>query len=257
MEIHEFMINKNGELSQPAQQLPIIREHIESIPETKAVFRLRHIDDISVSRIREKHLEFLGAWSVPDYFDRRTEYKGTTYVNPNYVHSSYYSDMTLRCGCGGLITRSMGDGNRGLDRENEHTDDCKLYQRHRKKAELLEHSYDKIVQLGKIGWSSREIADRFDISNSVVCGQLDRHDEKFNDLKAEFRKLASNTYSFLVNARGISADKVADVYGYSKNHIRHLRREYGSEDYSDVFDKYSGGPTDRFSCDGSTLVKVR
>lgn len=258
MKIHEFMVNTDGELSESAKALPTIREHLEKIPKTKAFFRLSHVDEeITVSRIRPRVMEFLGAWEVPDWCDRRSSNKtGKRYVNPNYVHAPMYTDLRRECSCGAVITRSFQENATGIERENVHDDEtCFVCQRRRLKKEIREESYKEIVRLAKLGWRAKEIGNRLACSEKVVKYTLYKNDLTIIDLREEFHRKAANTYTFLVNARNVDRGKVAGAYGIAPSHIRKWRREYdlcGPCEYD-----IEVAQADRFTYPDSKVVRVR
>ena len=78
-DVHEFLLNTDGELKESMRKLPEIREFIDGLPETASTFRLKQIDGLYQPNFEDIHLEFLHSWRLHEIYAPSSE---RVYVNP-------------------------------------------------------------------------------------------------------------------------------------------------------------------------------
>lgn len=217
MKMHKFLIDKNGDLTKAAQSLPKVRDYLDRIPVTKATFKLSDIDiEVNRSRMHPICLEFCQSWEIPDHY---TNFYGNRFVNPENPHASTHTDMALKCDCGAMVTRN-GQSDLGLNRENEHADDCPLYVRHEMRADILRESYFMLTRLYILGWTAKDIGRRFGVRQRTVTRQVERRGLSNGELRDQYRTVAANTFCYLTRECEYSNQKVADIYGEDESVLR-------------------------------------
>jgi len=122
-----------------------IREHIESLPDTSATFRLKNIRDglnKQHAHIQSGVMKLMGSWEVPKELSNND---GRVFVNPSYQHSQHYSDALVTCECGIPVLReSFGPDEKQPAHHQEHKDDCTKINRLDAQKRLLENRRDII-----------------------------------------------------------------------------------------------------------------
>lgn len=222
---HDFLVDAEYGLSRPARQLPLVREHIEGLPETKGTFMLTDIDGVQPQFFEPVHVEFVKSWPVHEIYDTADQ-RSTRFVNPNYVHAHTFTDLVVECACGAEFTRNYEDGRNALQKEHEHHDDCMAFHRLRARAEMLEQRYAYMQRLGWLGWKGTDIAPRIG-SQSDYMGPLARDfNLSLRDCYDKYREAAGMTYKHLVVEHGEDAEHVAEVYGHARSTILRWAKEY-------------------------------
>lgn len=224
-EFHDFLLKKDGGLSEPAKKLPDIRRYIDGMPETKATFLLSQVPGVEPSGLRRVHCEFVGSWQLHRRYKDR-EYAPARFVNPRYVHREKFMDMIVTCECGAVFSEISGVGMNGLGDESEHREDCLPQYRMEARSRLYEEVYERILRLTRIGWWGPDLAPRIACSPASVRDRCRSFDLRLRDLRDEFRRIAGNTYIFLVQENGVSSRKLADVYDHTPSSLREWAREY-------------------------------
>lgn len=226
---HEFLIDANGGLSRAARQMPIVREYINSLPETAATFRLsgddEMLDDVQGQFFEDIHLEFLKAWPVHKMY-ASSKQRGKRYVNPHYVHSHTYSDVVVECACGATFTRNYDDGENALQQAHKHSEDCLPFYRLRARGEMLERRYENMLHLGWLGWKGTDMAPRFG-SKKDYMGSLARDfNLNLRECYNEYRQAAARTYKHLVVNHDVAVSEVAEVYDHAPSTMTRWAQKY-------------------------------
>lgn len=224
MTIHEFLVDTDGCLGEAAEHVIDIRNYIESLPETSATFKLKDIPNIYPSRVRVEHIEFAKSWLIPPRF---TEGKSFLCVNPTAKFAHRYTDITADCRCGSTVARKYNTDTPALDGVTEHADDCMKFYRQHTRADLSERRYDETMRLTKIGWGRHELGRRFACEPSQVNAMVNQYGVNFGDLRDEFRRIAANTYCYFVRERGYGGQKIADIYGYTRDTLARWINKHG------------------------------
>lgn len=230
---HAFMIPKKGGLHPSASFIPVVRDLAESLPETRAMFRLTESDAISESRASHfgpGHVALAGVWPVPDRFGGSSR-PGQAYVNPNHVHAARYADAATRCECGAVVARVWRDP-RSADEAvgTEHADDCKPQWRHRAYAEIHEKREAALRRLGPLGWDRRSFGPRFGCPGDDSVKRVpEKYGVSWMRMKDEYRRLAANTFE-LATSQGASTKAVAEAYGHAPNTLRRWVDEFGGSE---------------------------
>lgn len=232
---HDFLFTESGDLHRDARHIPAIRKHIDGLPETKATFKPKRIDDVPTGHALSIFLEFVGAWPIADIYDLGG---GRKFINPNYCHRHQYSDLVVQCACGAKLSRSYEDGGNTLRDEHEHSNDCKPYQRLRARAEMSERRESYIRRLTALGWTGTDIAPRLGVDRNTMGGICDRLGFTLQERRTVYRRRAGNSYRYAVSELGVDAAKMTNIYGHERGTLNTWVNEYG--DYSTPDDKASG-----------------
>lgn len=225
MKMHKFLLDQNSNLTMAAESLPMVHNHLESLPKTKATFTLSDTG-VPQCKMYPIHLEFCKSWEVPGFY---TAYQVNRYVNPDYAHASMYTDMAERCDCGALVTRT-DKSHIGLHRENDHEDDCPLYRKCEVRADILRRSYFMITRLMMLGWRAPDIGKRFGVGKKAIIRQIERRGVSHKELRDEYRRVTANTFCYLIREKGHSNQKIADIYGMKKRAIESWASKYADHD---------------------------
>jgi len=136
---HNFMVTRpSAGGTHPIELAANVRDGIETMPESKAMFRLRDVLDdggrATAGLADYRVVELAGAWPVPDAFATGND---TRWVNPTYTHARYYSDAVARCACGAVRLHKHDAGESPLDDHmTRHADDCPVDARLRTRARI-------------------------------------------------------------------------------------------------------------------------
>ena len=222
-EMHEFLLTTDGELQPVMQKLPQIRNFIDELADTAATFRLKQIEDIYQPNFDNVHLEFLKSWPVHEVYAPVNE---RVYVNPNYVHAHTYTDMIVECECGTKLSRNYEDANNALRAEHNHTDSCLPHYRLEARADMTKQRYETMWYLGSLGWKGSDMAARFGSKPSSMGVLADRFNTDLRTVYEQYRRVAGNTYTYLVQDRGESASEIAEIYGHAQSTMTRWAKQY-------------------------------
>lgn len=228
VEMHEFLLNADGELKDAMLNLPRVRDFIDDLPETASTFRLKQIDDIYQPNFEDVHLEFCKSWRLHDVYSPQSE---RVYVNPNHVHVHSYSDLAVECECGARFTRNYEDDHNSLRDEHSHSDDCLPHYRLESRAEMTRKRCQMMKRLGKLGWKGSDMAPRFGAQESMMGALADQFNTTLREVYGEYRRIAGNTYIHLVTEKGESSKDVAEVYGHARSTMTRWAQEYADLEY--------------------------
>lgn len=224
VDVHEFLIDKNGELTRYGEVVPTIREYIANRPKTCAMFELNYIDDLDNTTIPTEALELAGSWLVPDTLIQGGTNTRRKFANPNYEHAHRLTDIVVRCDCGALISQCYDDARfTNLDVEHDH-DGCKKYHRLEARAKLLRRRESVARRVtSRFGWTTRETAARLGMEYHTLTTNLG---VEIGELRKEFLRTSGNTYALLTQNDDVSAGDVAEIYGVSSKAMRKRAREH-------------------------------
>ena len=228
-EMHTFLLDANGTLHEPSKRLPNIREYIEELPETAATFRLKQVDGIYQPNFDDVHLEFCHAWPVHEIYAPENE---RVYVNPNYIHAHTYTDLVAECQCGTTFTRNYEDDHNSLRDEHNHSDDCLPHWRLKARAAMTEQRYNLMHRLGKLGWKGADMAPRLGAHTRAMGPYAEQFNTSIGDVYAEYRRIAANTYRYLVHEADESSTEVANVYGHARTTLTRWANEWAEVELS-------------------------
>jgi len=156
-------------------------------------------------------MEFAGSWRTHETQSTKEQ----RYVNPNYGYVRQYSDLSVECECGAIVTQHYALDSNPRDIEHDHADDCMPFDRMRARADLAEVRWNEINRLSRLGWKATEIAPRIGVSRSKTCKFATDYGTSVKELFNEFRRMAGNSYSILVE-NGVSSDEIESIYGYDR-----------------------------------------
>lgn len=231
-DMHRFLIAEDYELNGGGESIAKIRNYLSSRPETKAVFKMRDIPDVSFHKINIVHIEFCQAWPLPTRFKARVNRPG--YVNPHYLYAQRYSDIYSKCKCGTTVTQLSPNGNSQIEDENQHGTTCESFDRLRSVADLKEQRYDEIRRLTRIGWRVKDLAKRFGCSERNVKTMVSKYNFRIRELRNDFRRIAGNTYIQAVQVGGVKAEEMAKVYGVTQSTLGRWKRKYADDIENDM-----------------------
>lgn len=257
---HTFLLEKRktkdnsiyqnkGTFVHPLKIMVGVRSYIESLPPHKATFKKKDVAEHTTNvlstkndEIRAKYqaikpgmLYLMGAWEMPDMFSVGTENR---YVNPNYAHRARYSDCVVLCECGVPVTQQRSETkhhvDKGIDRADQHTDECRKEWRYRAWADLLERRREAINEFLLHGQSISESKERFGIHTaSTATDYIDTLDIDTSALKDQYRTIRSNTAAELLVL--FSAEEIGEAYGVSRTAILRGIKNYTKYDPSDLW----------------------
>ena len=205
-----------------------IREYVESLPDTAAMFTLNDIPDFTAAgRNYCKHwLKLAGAWPVPDHIVAHK----TKWVNPNYTHAERYADVGVKCSCGTPVMReAFSDNLKQPAEKQEHTDCCKI-DRMEARLQLLKNRKEVAIESyeyghGIYGWHKRLGYGSTDSFGSLQFSELDINT---SELAKHARAKQARTY--MVLAREYSTETIGNLFGYSHETIsRNIKDETVSD----------------------------
>lgn len=212
--MHDFLVSSYGGLSTEAKNINIIKDYINDLPEYAATFRLGHIDELTCSpnAISDETVEMAGAWSIENTLHSVNE---DQYINPNHIHIKQYTDSVVNCRCGAPYVKAY-DLEDDIDIQREHTEDCLPYYRLEARAKIQERRHKLLERCSWLGWKTDTIAPRLGMSKNNVSSFARQVGTSMTELRDLYRQHASETYVKLVREDGVTASKVADVYGHTR-----------------------------------------
>jgi hypothetical protein len=212
-DIHEFLLDRNATLRDSCRDIPLIREHIQNLPQTASTFRLGQIDDVYPPTYEDVHVEFCGAWRMHDIYEPSRD---RVYVNPNYVHCHEFTDLVVDCQCGAKLTRNYDDEHNSLRDEHTHNADCLPFHRLNARASMSRQRYDIAKHCGRIGWNGKQMAMRMGVKPTSIGQTLKHYGLSVQDLRDDFRARAARTYQYLIDFADVTGELIADIYGVSR-----------------------------------------
>jgi len=224
--MHSFLLDQDGELTQRARDIPMMRNWIQSLPDTRATFRLCDMP-VNPSHTPVELVEFLKAWQVDEEIYGASG-NTTRFVNPNYVHSHTYSDSSVVCDCGARFTHNYETAGNLTD-EHEHSRDCKPHNRLRARADMAELRDRMIRRLTALGWKGPDIGARLGVVPTNVSSIAAENGHTLTKLREQYRRNASKTYVHLVRTKGVSASVVSDIYDHAPTTLSRWANEHDVE----------------------------
>lgn len=224
--LHNRIISKSQkDLHAGAKAMSRVMDILDSKPDTKLTWRFTELlGTQDVHNYKPPVVEWFGSWQMPD------RYKNTTtvyrYLNPNHPNVSRYSDCVVQCACGAWISYGYR-GSEGSDQEgSQHTDDCKPWWRYEAHSQYSRKRLETIRQMVRMGFKAPMISKRVGVDRNSLGSIMAQNNETIREYRDEFRRRAGNTYFVLVHGWGVSAQEVADVYGYSVTTLGRWIRKY-------------------------------
>lgn len=227
MDLHEILLDSDGNLSDAAESIILFRNHLGNMPQTASIRKLRDIPSIRPNHFRQGHIEFARSWIVPDHYASGPE---VSVVNPNALDVHRYSDLIVECECGVHVTRTSKNGTHDVIEQSGHREYCLPYYPLRARAKLSHRSHSEIRRLGRMGWRASDIASRLHCDPSRLRAIAREFGLSIRDLNDEFRRLGGNTYRYLVREEGYSAQLISDIYDRSKRTMAKWAKEYGDRE---------------------------
>lgn len=224
-EIHDFLLDSQGRLLQAARDIPTVREFVEDLPETAGQFRLNQIEDIYHPKFEDVHLEFVQSWPVHDFYAPE---KDRMYVNPSYVHGHKYTDLVVTCQCGAQLTCNYQDEHNALRNEHNHTEDCLPHWRLEARRKIAKQRYDEYHRLVRLGWRGTDLVPRFGMVNGSIGTVCSSFNTTFEETYYEYKRIAGNTYRYLVHDRDVAADTVGEIYGVLPETLRRYANDHAT-----------------------------
>ena len=206
----------------------VIREYVDSLPETAATFGLRRVnDELSVKHdlVPDGVVKLTGAWPRPDVLPGSAQGM-SKWVNPNYIHSQHYSDTVAMCDCGIPVLREyFGDKEKQPAHHQDHKDDCNKIYRKRARLELLENRKEIIKDVYYHGHSLRGNKNRLGYGPNVELGSKTATDVGIDlqELRMESRKTVART--LLVLSRDYKSETIGKLYGVSQSTVNRIIKD--------------------------------
>lgn len=226
-ETHNWMLASENGVYDPVETATKLQEGVESLPKTSATFRLNRIlDDIAVIKHTvDEVVELAGAWPLPDEFteDRQS---GRRYVNPNYPHARYYSEVVTRCRCGAVMIREEKvRGGQIAANEHDHADSCPKDYRLHARARLAEKRRRVIKRVLYLGMSVRSAQARIGLRRDSLANEAEQLAlPPIGEMKERSREVIANTWAVLLE--DYSPNEVAPAYGCSGQKVRRYVDKY-------------------------------
>lgn len=227
---HEFMFPQSGKYSTEARSDAVeaviaLRDYIEGLPETTATFRLKFVResaglDMTASWFQPEMLWLCGSWRIPEFYPQGDN-SGEKWVNPNYIHSSRYTDVAAKCGCGAVVQQLPSSSPSAQFMESDgHDEDCLIEWRARAIADLYEARRRVFRRNALLARSSLQDYERFNLDRPrkvvYACQSLDLDLRRLKDRGVEKRL---NTMVDLLR-EGYATSKVARVYDIDQTTVR-------------------------------------
>lgn len=241
--MHGFLFNKRGGLSVAGEEMPRIREHINQLRDLTATFKMRDIpgEDVSGKDVHGVSIEFLKSWKMSEEITKQRH--KSTYINPNYIHKNQYSDSIVECGCGALMSRPYDNDTVEVRPEHDHSDECKGYERDEARLKLREKRWETIKKLYWLGWESKEIAPRLNMTEDQIHVFINEMDSSSEELRKSYHRAGGNTYHHLVQNEGIDPNTVSDIYDKHRRTMNGWYKDHGDEWVKDFKYESSKGTT--------------
>lgn len=223
---HAFLLCNDGRgLQKAAWYIPAMRDVVESLPATKSTFRPKNKldDDFPESNMLDEHVEFAGAWPVPERFKPAGP---RLYVNPNAPDAHRYADAVVQCRCGASFPDPHADHTVRVDNTSDHAEGCLLHDRIVTRGRLKECRYGLTTRLVAMGWDGAQVSARLGSHESLASTMLGEYDTTIGALRDEYRWRAGNTYDYLVHDCGVLASDVADIYGHAQSTMTRWAKKY-------------------------------
>lgn len=233
-DMHDLLIGGDGALSENAKATVTIRNYVDQLAETSGTFRIREVEDVTPRGYPSEFFEWIGSWKLPQRF-RESTGRGTRYVNPHYIHAREYTDVAVECRCGATFTRQYSTPEAAMRDTEQHADDCKSFWRLEVRAEMGRKRHDLIERLTLMGWDAEQLSKRLAVPKGQVSNYANRYGISMGDQRDEYRRLAGNTYAYLVREVGVDRHDLAAVYDCDPNTLYRWMREYGDYDGDAVY----------------------
>jgi len=226
---HEWLLNSEDRESKVdrVQAVMLIRDYIDSMPPTSASFTTRHLvkfakeqghEGITSRWFNPELLWLADCWEIPDHYSDGGRRK--RFVSPKYAHRDRYSPVTVKCDCGGVVTKIQDSGS-GYGIETEHTDDCFPGWRAKAAGVLMENRRVFLTRLALLAKSARKNHDLFHCDKNQVSHYVKSCGVDTQTLKRIGMNQRNNTFIEL-GRRGYSAGEIGRVYGLSAGRVREV-----------------------------------
>ena len=225
-EWHSFL---DGRVDEAIQ----IREYIESLPDTAAMFAINDIPEFTAAK--KNYVSDLpklaGAWPVPDHIVAHK----TKWVNPNYTYAERYADVGVICSCGTPVMREVFSDNLKQPAEKqEHTDCCKI-DRMEARVQLLKNRRDVIYESYEYGHGVNAWHKRLGYSDPGGIGGRQIHSLGVSRKELAQHGRAKRARTFLMLADEYSTQDLGRVFGVSANTVRRSIRDETIGDPTELY----------------------
>jgi hypothetical protein len=201
-----------------------IRNEVESLPETRASFRLKDVYDLTGGNIPSEIIHILGSWEMPD---RYSTSRALRYVNPNYPNVEMFTDLYVTCRCGAYMARLKD--NRSWDGENEHTDECRQEWRIQARKDLIQMRKRWFDMAADLYLTMEDAAKRMGLrSHRTAVRAAKSYGINWVDRRMEGRDRTILTWRKLHDEYGYTYVEIAEAWGKSPATVRNYAGGYGN-----------------------------
>jgi hypothetical protein len=206
----------------PVETVIRLREYVEGLENYTAKFKLTDaLEETEPNAVPDQLVELTGAWPVPDTLGRE---RYREFVNPNYEHARYYSDVYTRCECGALMVREeLHRGNQVTQGEQEHAEWCPKDYRLRARADLEQQRRELAQRLLLLGHSIHANIARFGLTRGSLGEDTKELSIDIEWLKDRGRDRMARTFARLLRRR--SAGDIGRAYDLSGTHVLRLVKD--------------------------------
>lgn len=214
---HDFLFNHRQErLAKFTETVPMLRQNVESLPKTSAMFTLSRVVDRHKIDIDETVMQLVGSWKVPELFQTR---RATKFVNPSSVHAKRYTDVFIKCECDAYISRAYDDDFLKTDIEHEHSDDCLPYHRLHTRAKLQEKRHEVMLEGSWLGMRGKRLAQRLGVESDTLGSFAKDFGTSMTELRDRYRIAVAKTAYKARHEYDITHRTMAKVYGHDASTI--------------------------------------
>ena len=224
---HEWLLQTEDATVDPIQSVGIIREYLDTLPATSGTFTRKDLvefaeqqgmEDVTTGWFRDVFLWLADCWQIPPHYNMGS--KRRRWINPEYAHREQYSPVTVKCECGGIVTKIKDSGS-GYGVETEHEDDCYPGWQTHAAGILMENRRVLLTRFALLAKSSRQNHDLLHCGKNQVSHYVKSCGVDVQAMKKIGMNQRNNTFVELAR-RGYSAREIANVYGFSASHVREV-----------------------------------
>ena len=167
----------------PIEDVMTIADHIESMPETAAVFNPRELDIVHTGKL-PKLLTLNNSWMLPDHLVGGGAHVKA--VNPNYRYVEQYADGVVKCECGAVIAME----NEWYENEYgkcQMEDVCDSRYVAHARSDMWDKRYDIIVTSAELLRSPDYVSTRLGVENGTLSYISKRMHISREDIREESR----------------------------------------------------------------------
>lgn len=227
-EIHSSLLASKETTHPPIEMMVAVQTYIDSLDENVATFKRKEIaedEDFEAQAIPHEQLLLAGSWPTNPLF---TSGSSTRWVNPTYKFATRYSDCSVKCECGAIVTRGRRKGydmvNVPVENPDEHKD-CRVEWQYVAWAQLHANRRKAIIDSLRHGYSVRWAAGRLGVgaedTASHIARSLDIDIRKHKDF---FMQAKANTAAELLIEYPPST--IAKAYGVQRRNISKVIDQY-------------------------------